>query len=69
MCFLLYNGFEAVSKLPVFSNGLDYYIEMLGIKFHYHSISRGVVDIRDIIYFAGVIAVFALVTQRMLIKR
>jgi len=66
MCFLLYNGFEAISKLPVFNNGLDYYIEMLGIKFHYHSISRGVVDIRDIVYFAGVIAVFALVTQRML---
>jgi len=69
MCFLLYNGFEAVSKLPVFGNGLDYYVEMLGIKFHYHSISRGVVDIRDIIYFGGVIVVFALVTQRMLIKR
>ncbi|WP_153796008.1 ABC transporter permease subunit [Foetidibacter luteolus] len=69
MCFLLYNGFEAVSKLPVFSNGLDYYIEMLGIKFHYHSISRGVVDVRDIVYFAGMIFLFAFVTQRMLLKR
>jgi len=69
MCFLLYNGFEAISRLPALSNGLDYYIEMLGIKFHYHSISRGVIDLRDLIYFGGVIAIFALITQRMLVKR
>lgn len=63
-CFLLYTGFEAVSKLPVFANGLDYYIEMPGIKFHYNSISKGVIDIRDIIYFLGVIIIFMLITKR-----
>ena len=42
VCFLLYNGFDAISKLPVFKAGADYYIEMLGINFHYRSISRGV---------------------------
>lgn len=68
-CFLLYNGFEAVSKLPFFANGLDYYIEMPGIKFHYNSISKGVIDIRDIIYFIGVIIVFMLITKRNVAKR
>lgn len=63
-CFLLYTGFEAISKLPVFANGLDYYIEMPGIKFHYNSISKGVIDIRDIIYFLGVIIIFMLITKR-----
>ena len=69
VCFLLYTGFEAVSKLPVFAAGADYYIEMLGIKFHYNSISKGVIDIRDVIYFLGVIFLFMVVTQRNVAKR
>ncbi|MBI2272708.1 MAG: gliding motility-associated ABC transporter permease subunit GldF [Bacteroidetes bacterium] len=69
ICFALYNGFDAISKLPVFNAGLDYYIEMLGINFHYRSISRGVVDSRDLIYFIGIIVLFLFITQRNLIKR
>lgn len=69
VCFLLYTGFEAVSKLPVFSGGKDYYVEMLGIRFHYASISRGVIDIRDILYFFGVIYVFLLITQRNVLNK
>ncbi|MGN6617358.1 MAG: ABC transporter permease subunit [Ilyomonas sp.] len=69
VCFILYTGFQAISELPVFAAGADYYIEMLGINFHYKSISRGVVDIRDLVYFGGMIIVFLLVTQRNLIRR
>lgn len=69
VCFLLYNGFDAISKLPVFNAGMDYYIEMLGINFHYRSISRGVVDSRDVIYFLGIIFLFLFITQRNLNKR
>ncbi|MEO8171788.1 MAG: gliding motility-associated ABC transporter permease subunit GldF [Sediminibacterium sp.] len=69
VCFLLYNGFDAISKLPVFKAGLDYYIEMLGINFHYRSISRGVIDSRDLIYFIGMIVLFLFITQRNLNKR
>ncbi len=69
VCFLLYTGFDAISKLPAFHAGLDYYIEMLGINFHYRSISRGVVDSRDLVYFIGIIFLFLFITQRNLIKR
>jgi ABC-2 type transport system permease protein len=69
VCFILYNGFDAISKIPVFSSGLDYYLEMLGINFHYRSISRGIIDSRDLIYFAGIIGLFLSVTQRNLLKR
>lgn len=69
VCFLLYSGFDALSKLPVFANGADYYIEMLGINFHYRSISRGVIDTRDVLYFAVMIVLFLLITQRNLMKR
>ncbi|HXL59054.1 MAG TPA: ABC transporter permease subunit [Chitinophagaceae bacterium] len=69
VCFLLYTGFEAISKLPVFASGMEYYIEMLGIKFHYNSISKGVIDVRDMIYFIGVIFIFLFITERNVAKR
>ncbi len=68
-CLILYFGFSAVSKLPVFSGNADYYIEMLGIDFHYRSISRGVVDTRDLVYFLSVIFLFLFATQKNLSKK
>lgn len=57
-CFILYSGFNAISQLPVFAAGADYYIEMFGIDRHYRSISRGVVDSRDLVYFLSIIFLF-----------
>ena len=68
-CFVLYSGFGAMSALPVFSAGLDYYIAMLGIDFHYRSISRGVVDCRDLLYIGSVIFLFLWLTGRHLGKK
>lgn len=68
-CLILYFGFNALSKLPFFENGLDYYIEMLGIDFHYRSISRGVLDSRDLIYFISIIFIFLLTTVKNLHKK
>ncbi len=67
-CVLFYYGFSALSELPVFENGADYYIEMLGINFHYQSISKGVIDTRDVVYFLSLIAFFLLVTRMRLSK-
>jgi ABC-2 type transport system permease protein len=64
ICFILYTGFEAISKMPALKNGAGYYVEMFGINFHYNNISRGVIDIRDLVYFFGVIYIFSLVTKR-----
>ena len=68
-CFILYSGFGAISALPVFAAGLDYYIGMLGIDFHYRSISRGVIDTRDILYFGSVILLFLFLTSGNLARR
>lgn len=67
-CLILYFGFGAISKLPVFFGNADYYIEMLGIDFHYQSISRGVIDTRDLIYFLSIIFLFLFATQKNLQK-
>lgn len=68
-CILLYYGFTAISELPVFENGADYYIEMIGIDFHYRSISRGVLDTRDIIYFLSMVLFFLFITRQNLQKK
>jgi ABC-2 type transport system permease protein len=68
-CIILYFGFSAISKIPVFTGNADYYIEMLGIDFHYQSISRGVVDTRDVIYFLSVLFFFLFITRKNLIKK
>ncbi|MEJ7766203.1 MAG: gliding motility-associated ABC transporter permease subunit GldF [Chitinophagaceae bacterium] len=65
-CLLLYNGFELISRIPAFNAGLDYYIGMLGIDFHYRSISRGVLDSRNAVYFLSMITFFLFLTHRNL---
>ena len=66
LCFVMYNAFGALSLLPVFASGADYYLEMIGIDFHYHSLSRGVIDSRDIVYFLSLIGLFLMLTKRNL---
>lgn len=68
-CALLYYGFSAVSRLPMLANGADYYTEMAGIDFHYRSISRGLIDSRDVIYFLSLIFLFLIITGRNLSKK
>ena len=66
-CVLFYYGFTAFSEL--FGTGTDYYIEMIGIDFHYRSISRGVIDTRDVVYFLSLLVFFLLITKQNLGKR
>ncbi len=68
-CFVFFSAFSALSKIPAFQAGADYYIEMLGIDFHYRSVSRGVVDSRDVIYFLSIVALFLFITAKNLVKR
>ncbi len=68
-CLLIFFGFNAVSKLPMLQGNADYYIEMMGIDFHYRSISKGVIDTRDIIYFFSLIFLFLILTVKNLYKK
>ncbi len=68
-CFIFYNGFDALSKIPSFSGGADYYLQMAGIKFHYLSVSRGVIDSRDVIYFLSVSGLMLYLTKLSLQRK
>lgn len=56
-CFIFYIGFEQLSEL-IFSGKVANFVAALGINEHYRSISRGVIDSRDIVYFLSIISVF-----------
>ncbi len=51
--FFFYYGFEALSSYNLFGN-LDYTIQRFGMSAHFNSISKGVIDTRDLIYFVTV---------------
>ncbi|MCB0695914.1 MAG: gliding motility-associated ABC transporter permease subunit GldF [Chitinophagaceae bacterium] len=68
-CYLLYSGFDSLAALPSFAEGIDYYLSMVGMAFHYKSISRGLVDSRDVIYFLSIITLFMALTRFSLNSR
>lgn len=68
-CWLLYSGFDALSRVPALAGGIDYYLSMIGMSFHYDSISRGYIDSRDIIYFLSLIILFIALTRLSLNRR
>lgn len=67
-CFLSYSGFSSAAPLPVFSS-IQFLLDYLSIDTHYASISRGVVDSRDVIYFITFNAVFIFSTKLVIEKR
>jgi ABC-2 type transport system permease protein len=68
ICFLMFMGFESFAYIPGFKN-YDEFLLGLGINEHYKSISRGVIDIRDIAYFLAVIGLFNEFTIMQLLSR
>lgn len=68
LTFLLYFGMDAFSSLFSMQKG-EYFLQGLSIDRHYQSMSRGVLDTRDIIYFLSVSAIFIFITKFKLQSR
>ncbi len=52
LCFVMYYGFEGIASVANIS------IASLGMKTHFNSVARGVLDTRDIIYFVSISVLF-----------
>ena len=63
LCFVLYYGFEGVAEL------IDAPLQNFGIKYHFNTISNGVVDSRNIIYFVSVAVLFLFFTKLTLTQK
>jgi len=68
LCFFLFMGFDSFAYLPGLKS-LDEFVIRLGINEHYKSMSRGVLDIRDIVYFVAVAMIFNEATRFVLLSR
>lgn len=67
-CAFAYIGFELIYTLDFFGQ-FDLFIRKLGIYAHYNSMSRGVIDSRDLLYFFSLIGFFILLTKITLESR
>ncbi|NCA87096.1 MAG: gliding motility-associated ABC transporter permease subunit GldF [Clostridia bacterium] len=68
LSLFFYVGFDFIHSLELFGS-VDLFVKSLGINTHYISMSRGVIDTRDLIYFVSIIAFFILITRISLESR
>jgi len=68
LCFIMYFGFEFIYGFEILGS-MGFFVKTLGIDYHYNSISRGVIDTRDILYFSSVILLFLIATRVTLMSR
>jgi ABC-2 type transport system permease protein len=68
LCFLFYNLFDLIADFKLLGTW-DSVVAGLGINAHYESISRGVVDSRDLIYFIGFDLIFIWASKTMFESR
>lgn len=68
VCFISFYGFDFVSML--FTDGMmAYTVKTIGLNEHYLSMSRGVIDVRDLLWFFTYAALFLLFTVKQLNKQ
>jgi len=68
LCFLLFSGFNSFASINWWGRYSDT-IDKLGILYHYNSLSRGLIDLRNLVYFFSVIAIMLLSTNLILGSR
>lgn len=61
LCFFFFYGFELISSIFVFGQVAQFF-SSLGIDAHYTSMSRGVIDSRDVCYFLSIPILFLVFT-------
>lgn len=68
MCFIFFSGFQAIGDFKLLGP-LDNFIISLGINDHYLSLSKGLIDSRDLVYFIAFNALFIILTRTVLQSR
>jgi ABC-2 type transport system permease protein len=68
LCFFMYTGFSSIASFELLGPA-DSFIMNLGIQAHYNSLSRGLIDSRDVVYFVALIIIFLLFTKTVLNAR
>ncbi len=67
LSFMFYSGFDSLAAIPSLASYRDL-ISYIGIDSHYRSLSRGVIDSRDIVHLASLVFFFLFVTKMSLMR-
>lgn len=68
LCFILFTGFESLSSLSLWS-AYALQVKQFGILYHYQSLSKGLIDSRDVVYFFSVVVVLLACTKLVIGSR
>lgn len=68
LCFFIWTGFDYLSALPGLSKANDLIVRF-GINEHYRSMSRGIIDTRDLAYFLSLVIIFNEATRLSLLSK
>jgi ABC-2 type transport system permease protein len=68
LCFVLYSGFNSVAQINTLG-GWSLALEQMGILYHYQSMSKGLLDTRNLAYFLSVVAIMLMSTNLVLKSR
>ncbi|MBK6977858.1 MAG: gliding motility-associated ABC transporter permease subunit GldF [Cytophagaceae bacterium] len=66
LCYFFYEGLIQLAQ--IFTGATAYYINYFSLSFHYDSLSKGVIDSRNLIFFVSFSLVLILVTEWLLDK-
>jgi ABC-2 type transport system permease protein len=68
LCFIIFSGFNSLAAMDLWAQQA-LFIKQFGILYHYESLSKGLIDTRDVIYFLSVIFIMLSFTKLILASR
>lgn len=58
LCIFSYWAFFLISKMPVWYGVWDYWVQYLGLEFHYKEMGRGLISLHSVVYMVSLAGLF-----------
>lgn len=68
ICYILLDGLGRIATIDFWGNGAKLWV-VLGMDYHYQSLSKGMIDSRDVIYFLSIISIMLISGQKVMASR
>ncbi|MFN3404063.1 MAG: gliding motility-associated ABC transporter permease subunit GldF [Cytophagaceae bacterium] len=68
LCYTLFDGMSRIASIDLWGDQANF-ITVLGLDYHYHALSKGLIDSRNVLYFLSVIFIMLSSTKVMLGSR
>ncbi|MES2645681.1 MAG: ABC transporter permease subunit [Bacteroidota bacterium] len=69
VCFIVFMGFGAISRISALQGSADYWIENFGADMHYLNMSRGLIEVKDLLFFIISSLLFLLFTKKLVLQK